>query len=68
MAKANMRLMRGTCELFEVLEDIRVQLEQEKRDRFKIISYADAQRELVTRIRTTGIHKRRPKTGEILLY
>jgi hypothetical protein len=65
MAKKT-RLLKGTNELFEVLEDIRHQLETEKH--YGLINYADAQRELVERVKKTGIHKRKPRSGEILIY
>jgi hypothetical protein len=66
LATKRNRLLKGTSELFEVLEDIRHQLETERP--FRIVNYADAQRELVERVRKTGIHKRKPRSGEILIY
>jgi len=66
MTTQKLRMLKGTCELFEVLDDIRRQIEHERK--YGIASYTDAQRELVERIKTTGINKRKPRKGEILLY
>jgi len=60
------KMMRGYIGLYEILGDIKQQLQNEHPT--IPFSFADAQRELVQRVKTTGINKRKPKSGEILLY
>jgi hypothetical protein len=60
------KMMRGYIGLYEVLDNIKQQLQTEHPT--IPFSFADAQKELVERVRVTGIDKRKPKKGEILLY
>jgi len=55
-------MLSGTNELWEILEDIRKQLEEENiaNKKFKIANYADAQRELVARSKLANIINKRP--------
>jgi hypothetical protein len=66
MRQKDTKMMRSYIGLYEVLNSIKQQMQQE----YPSIpfSYADAQKELVDRVKRTGIDKRKPKKGEVLFY